>query len=77
MGDGGGAIGAIGGGGGPCINPAPYEACVAYACMPENIEFWAMMDWEMYDDGKTIAPESTVSSYQKRVVPILPHEETT
>ncbi len=44
--------------------------------MPENIEFWAWMDWAMYDDGKTIASESTVSSYQKRVVPPTTPKET-
>lgn len=43
--------------------------------MPENIEFWAWIDCEIHDDGKTIATESTVSSYQKRVDNPVPFQE--
>lgn len=54
-GGGGGGIGPIGGGGGlPGIKPAPYEACCAYACIPENMEFCAAMDCEIHEDGNVI-----------------------
>lgn len=56
------------------MRPAPYDACIAYDCIPENIEFWDWIDCEIHEDGKTIDAQSTVSSYQKRVGHLMPHQ---